>query len=499
MATPYKAGQASLWLQRYGPNTAPVYLGCHEAEGPSQDKGELNVSYCPDPARSGGFKSNGTWVGEPGLPEATVRTNISAVLDELEKADCRGTLFVHKVLCGRRDLFTNWQRSFALHAYHLTSEAYSDMASRTPGDEAESMYEAPMQAEALYKFWAIKPYRQGNSGLGDLLAIASCSTPKCADECGPVTQECEDLVAVGKPLAASAADKATILISHDAGATWAAAAADPFAALETISAVACFAIDATTTRIIVARGTTDAGNPAEIAYSDNGGVSWTLVNVGSTNGQYVLESEGLFELDPYHIWLVTNDGYVYFSADAGITWTNQEDGALSVQDFNCVMFEPSGTAGFVVGVANAILGSSNGGVGWAVVAGPAGQAAVAIKALHVVDATHVWIGYGDGKLYFSDDAGVTWTQRVWGGLSGTGVINDIAFTSPLEGWLIHDTAGPVGSLWRTIDGGYTWQQVSGMPTNTGLNSIVGCGPNHVHIVGDVQGGTPVILDVSEAA
>ena len=498
MGTPFLAGQASLWLQPDGPNTAPIYLGCHEAEGPSQDKGELNAIYCPDERVSGKFKLAGTYVGEPGLPEATVRTTIDAVLDALEEADCRGTLFIHKVRCGRRDLFTNFSRSMVLHRYHVTSEAYADLAARTPGDEAESTYEAPMQADALFKFVGVQAFRQTHGGAGDLLAIATCSTPHCADDCGPAVSEGEKLVAVGKELTGSALAKAAVWISEDHGATWSAASAYPFAAGEDISAVLCFPIDASTSRIIVARGSTDAGSPAEIAYSDNDGANWTAVNVGALNGQYVVESEGLCMTDPYHIWLAATDGYVYFSGDMGLTWTLQTSG-LTAADLRCVEFEEDGRYGYAAGDSNAVIRTADGGATWALLTGPTGKGALNITALDVLDANHAWVGFSDADLFYTDDGGVNWFERNWSALAGAGSIPDIVFGNPLEGYLLHNTAGPVGSIWRTIDGGYNWQRLPSTPTNAGLNAMIYLGANHAHAVGNLSGGTPVVFAIDKAA
>jgi len=499
MTTPFLAGQAALWLQPNGPNTEPIYLGCHELDGPTQDKGDLNASYCPDEKVAGQYKLNGTYTTEPGLPQATVRTTVSEVLDAIEKDDCRGVLYAHKVRCGRRDLFTAFARSLALSRYHATSEAYSDMASRTPANEAESMYEQPYTAERLFKFQTVRPYRKANSGAGDLLSIATCSIPHCADDCGPAVAEGEYLVAVGTELAGSAADFATILISEDGGETWTPAAADPFAAGEDISAVICIQIDATTHRIIVARGVTDIANPAEIAYSDDGGDTWTAVNVGAVNGQYVLEHEGLYAVNPYSLWLVTTDGYIYNSADFGVTWVAQEEGVLTSEDLRQIMFEADGKVGFATGDNNTILRSNDEGESWEALAGPAGKAADEIYALHVISKNRVWIGYNDGELFYSLDGGDTWYERVWSGLSGTGVIADVAFANELEGYLLHNTAAPVGSCWRTINGGYTWQQVTNMPTNAGLEALLVVGVNHAFVVGAVEGTTPVILEIKEAA
>lgn len=496
MSNPYIAGQASVWHQRYGPNTKPVYMGCHAVTGLEESFGALTRYWCPDPARVGKYLPAGSSTDAPDPPSATVETSLKSVLDELEKADCRGSLFFHKVCGGRRDLFTNWERSFAMHKYHKESDSYEDLASRSPEDETQSTLSADFTAEDLLKFVELNTARQDNACVGDLLAIAACGTSKCADDCSGAKAECETLIAVGTPLTGSAADKACLLLSTDGGVTWTPAAADPFLGDEDISAVVCVELDASTNRIIVARGTTDAGNPAEIAYSDDWGVSWTLVDVGALDGQYVLESEGLFALDRYHVWLVATDGYVYFSEDAGVTWSTQEAGAATAEDLRCIMFDTDALTGYAVGDNNAVLKSQDGGLLWTLLTGPAGQATDEIYALHLLDPDHVWIGYNDGELWYTDDGGVTWGERIWGLTAGE--IQDIVFVHPLEGYLIHDTAAPIGSLWRTIDGGWTWQRVLPAITNAGYNALLACGHNHVMIVGNVQGTTPVIVKASAA-
>ena len=51
--TPFTAGQGAVWVQPSGPNTKPMYLGCHEVGEVSEGQGDVTLLYCPSAARSG--------------------------------------------------------------------------------------------------------------------------------------------------------------------------------------------------------------------------------------------------------------------------------------------------------------------------------------------------------------------------------------------------------------------------------------------------------------
>ena len=228
-----------------------------------------------------------------------------------------------------------------------------------------------------------------------------------------------------------------------------------------------FSINGTTKRILVARGTADGGNPAEVAYSDNAGATWTTVNVGSVNGQYVTRAQGMFALDQYNVWLVTNDGYIYKSEDGGVTWTAQEVGTLAATGWNAIVMLDA-LNGWVAGASNKIATTEDGGMTWTLVSGASAQAAVNCYCLAVVNEYEIWIGYSDGDLYYTMDGGVTWTKRALPVTAAA--VNAVSFANQLVGYVVYDTAAPVGGLLRTIDGGYTWEAVA-LPTNAGLNAI----------------------------
>ena len=80
--------------------------------------------------------------------------------------------------------------------------------------------------------------------------------------------------------------------------------------------------------------------------------------------------------------------------------------------------------------------------------------------------------------------------------SGAGAVPSIDFYSPYVGALVHNTAGGLGSVHYTIDGGYSWRAVT-TPTNGGLISIFICEPYLMFAVGEVQGVTAMILKITD--
>jgi hypothetical protein len=211
------------------------------------------------------------------------------------------------------------------------------MASMQPDDEEPSTLSAELQAESLIKVVPVSGGRESIAAVGDLRAVAPLYTAQCPGDCGGLIEDGDWLVAVGSALDGSAAATADVWIKQGA-AGWAAAAADPFGGGEGIAAVVVVPISSTVNRIIVARMSPDAGNPAEIAYSDDLGATWTAVNVGAVNGQFMAGPGALFAIDQYNIWAVTSGGYIYKSEDGGLTWTAQESGVLAAQTFYQVKF-----------------------------------------------------------------------------------------------------------------------------------------------------------------
>jgi photosystem II stability/assembly factor-like uncharacterized protein len=286
-----------------------------------------------------------------------------------------------------------------------------------------------------------------------------------------------------------------VLATTDAGATWAALAVDPFGAGFHVMSVVSFMIGAATRRILAAREGTGGAVQGQVAFSDDNGATWTTVSIGGAAvGHGTVRGQGLYALDSRHIWLVGVDGYIYFSDDGGATWATQEAGVLAATDYETVHFadENFGVAG---NAADVIVITSDGGSTWELATATGSGAD--ITAVHRIDANKIWIGTDDGELWYTNDGGTTWTQRTgWVG-DGVGEIRDIEFANQLVGYMTRYTAGPVGHILRTIDGGYTWDVLS-TPANLGLNDFMLADESTGYAVGEAEGGTSVILKVSAA-
>ena len=479
----YKSGQAGMWVQPDGPNTKPAYLGCHEMGDIEVPEGDLSPLFCPDAGQTDGFVIRDVTRGAPDIPSTELSVPVGKTLDYLEEWDCPGNILLLKQSAGRRDQITNWERAHLLFRASRTGRTYSAMGARTPDGNEESMVTVPFGFMTHSVLVKLRGVRLPVVSTVDLLTIAGLNDGHCWNG-GPRKRRCDKLVVGG---AGAVAVKAALEVSDDGGATWTdRTAAGPWAVAEDIGASAYIPYESGIDRILVGRSTTNA-DPAEIAYSDDEGATWTVVEVGAAAGRFIT---CMFALDRYHIWVGTDLGYIYFSDDGGATWTTQEAGVIAATDYLDISFV-SPTHGVAVNEGNVVAVTVNGGRTWSAVTGPA--AGDDLLSVAMVTENRWFIGTNAGELWCTENAGTTWAARTFSG-SGAGEVQDIAFENEMVGFLAHDTVAPVGRVLRTKDGGYTWE-LETVPTNAGIAEIVVCGPNHVFAAGPDSGGTAYVAEV----
>jgi hypothetical protein len=475
--TNFLAGQSSLWVQPDGPNTEPKYLGCHGVGDLTEPFGDVTLLYCPDPSSVGKYQVKNSFTGEPGAVTTSIETDLRKTADYLEDVgNCPFPLFIHKVSCGRRDVFTNFDRVFILRQSKITSRGLGALASRTPGNENESTQTFDVSARFLTRIFNLEPARNSVAETEDFTGIAVCGEDRCEGDCG-AAQEVGDVVyAVSKALTGSAINTADVLVSLNGGA-FAAVSADPFSGGEDIQGIVCFRIGRDTTRVLVARGTTAVASPAEIAYSDDGGATWTNVNVGAVNGEFVTNGHALFALDRYHIWLGTSGGRIYFSSDAGLTWTLQENAAISATAITGISFvDPlSGYAVYTGGEIAVCLDGTSWGANTT-------SGATAAKDIHAISRYNAWV-VGSNGMFFTKDGGDTWAIR------SSVPMGAIDFADELYGIAVGSAAS--GLIFMTIDGGYDWSPLPSIP-NAGFTDAVIINTKLTYIGGLAQGGSGFI-------
>jgi photosystem II stability/assembly factor-like uncharacterized protein len=253
-------------------------------------------------------------------------------------------------------------------------------------------------------------------------------------------------------------------------------------------------LDRDTHRVIVARGSTDAAAPPEIAYSDDEGATWTTVDLGAVNAGFTPTGHGLFALDRYNIWCVTNDGYIFYSNDAGASWTAQESASIHAGAWNSIYFVNEND-GFAVGAADVLARTTDGGATWTQVTATGG--ANAIMTVLPFSKYRAFVGDAGGDIYYTADGGTTWTQRAFSG-DGVGSVNDLQAYDEHVLFMVHDNATPVGRILMSINGGYSWSELT-TPDNDGLNSVVVCQPYLFFFAGEAEASTTFVGKALAAA
>jgi len=270
---------------------------------------------------------------------------------------------------------------------------------------------------------------------------------------------------------------AQIYFTDDKGVSW-SPVNGPFAATEDVISAVCFAVSKDTNRWLTARGVEAAPtNPAEVGYTDDSGANWDTIDVEAVGTRYASDSGALFAMDRRHIWFVTTEGYIFFSDDGGATWTTQTAGSVTTEDLHEVHFADVEN-GMAVGGAGMVLKTGDGGVTWSSV--EVITDAPIVNAVQMIDSNTALVGTADGKIYMTFDGGDSWTEKyslTSGDVTALHAVNQFVI------WGVVNTDGPVGSVIRTRNGGYTWETVT-TPTNTGLNSVHGLDANKAWAVGD---------------
>jgi hypothetical protein len=468
----------ALFVQPHGANTQPQYLPCYMVDGDlTEPQGTHTMVWCDSPDVGGGFVALGMYQDAPGGPVAfKLTTKLAPVIDALRALKCKAPFYVLQKCSGKKDIFPGWNYAIALQsAYVAGNKTWSNL--KTTESNSVRTYSQDMEAlppvlEHVLPSITLVTYADTVNG------IAACPG-NCQTACGPATVTCSNLWAA---VAAIGAAKPKVRYSTDGGATWTNTAADPFAVSEDVAFVLCLPVGGSVNRIIIGRGTTDAGNPAEIGYSDDGGATWTYMNIGTVVAHFFVGGKSAYMLDPYQIWLCDNLGYIYKLDGVNLTYTTQEAGVLNAGAWNAIMMYDN-NYGIVGGAADELAYTSNGGVAWEAMTATGGGGAINTVAL--ATPYRAWVGDSTGDMYYCEDAGPaanTWVQRNFSG-HGAGAVTHIVFVNELTGWLVHNSVA-IGRVFKTINGGWDWE-LQTVPAQTSLNYILPCDLNS-GIVGGVS-------------
>jgi photosystem II stability/assembly factor-like uncharacterized protein len=490
----------ALWLQRDGPNTDMVYLGCHSLSGISDPKGATTLLHCFDTDQN--YEINGELLAAPGVLTGQITASVKKIQSELERMEelgCPGSLYVTQVDCGKLDVYKNASRGIVIPRFRISQVDDNNPQNHAQDLEYQQVYS--IEAWAKSRFFELSTQREVTAqtlAANDAIAIMStvcmdgCSSPSAP---GQVRYAVFDSDGVG--------GTAVVQISTDYGTTWADTAADPFAINQNIVGITYFEVDKDTIRVVVAMEA-PAGAQGMIAYADNPtatAATWTTVNIGgAAAGHGGLYGGCLHSRGPQKMWLASEAGYIYFSSDKGVTWTAQESGVVSANGYMQVKFFDDNYGFAVNDTGGVVIRTSNGGTSWE--AGTVVTGTPALNCCEIVSERYVWVGTQTGLMYYSDDFAVTWTAETDFTGSGVGQIRDLHAINAHTIWMIRNTAAPLGSIQRTTNGGTDWTEWTGapdFPVNSGVNAVFGIDHNRAMVVGEANGGTGFISSTEPSA
>jgi photosystem II stability/assembly factor-like uncharacterized protein len=477
----FLAGQASIWVQPNGPNTKPIYLGCHGAGDIEESKGDVTLLYCPDPAAAGKYVVKNSFQGAPDPVSFTLDTDVRKVADYLETVQFQIPIFIHKVQSGRRDDFTNFERSFILRQCRITKRTLGNLASRNPDDEDESTQSFEMASLELLRVFNLSLNRVTISETNTINSIAVGGEDREESAANARQSYGDIVVAVCNRTGATTAN---VLVTKNAG-TPTATAADPLSTSEDIQGVVVFKVGKNTTRILVGLGTTRAGGPCVVSYSDDYGATWTSRTLGATNGEFIQNGHALFALDARNIWAGTSAGNIYYSQDGGVNWTKQTATVLG-SAVVAINFYDANT-GYALLTSGNVEHTVDGGTTWGAVtaSGTSGTG----TDIHALTRYLVYVSASDG-LYYSSDAGATWTNR---NAVATAALD---FKNEQEGLAVGSGASAL--VYQTVDGGYTWNALT-LVTNSGYSDVKWVNSQKALVAGAANGGTGFYGSLSPAA
>lgn len=456
-----------------GPANAPVYRSFARALGPSQDFGDVTPVRIPDPDQYGRFTVIDTIRGEKGLAALTLQGRYQFTISDfllLARKACPLDVQIHMGQCqDPSDFNGGWDKVLALEGAAITSWSADELGALDQGEDAVVNEEIPLSALDMYEIKQLLLSELGGAEVvQEIVAVSICDSVQCGI-CGIPSSGCDKVFALTLSAGGSPGLPAELIFSEDGGVTLSETNISTLAANEDPTDMACVG-----TYLVVISNDSDSLHYALITNILNAAETWTevatgIVAAGSPNA--------IFSVGALGTWIVGDGGYVYHTTDPTSGVTVQDAGVATVEVLNDVHGIDDQNV-VAVGANNAVIYTTNGGAAWAAVTGP--NAGVVMNAVWMRSELEWIVGDAGGQLWYTRDAGVSWTEKTFPG-SGAGVIRAINFATPTVGYMAHSTATPAGRILRTIDGGYSWYVLpegpSTIPANDYVAALAACAEN----------------------
>lgn len=459
-----------------GPENIPEYQGLWKAGAATWAQGDITRIRVPDPGRYDAFLTAGKIRGEQGTPQITIMARYTHDLSDmlaLVRKGCESDIQIHMGLCqDPRDFNGGWDKILVLTKALPTNYSTDDLGAMMDSERAVINEEIPFSGEDLFEIKKLGFQEQATTQtVQEVVDIVVCDSISCG-LCGVPSNGCDKVFALTMSFGASPGLPAEIIWTADGGGTWEDTTITTLAANEDPDAMDCVG-----TYLVVVSQESISLHYALIADILTSSETWVEVATGFVAAGAPVD---IWSADPTHTWIVGLGGYIYFTGDVTAGVSVQTAGTVTTQPLRAIHGLDALTL-VAVGDSNALLYTNNGGSTWSSITGPA--VGVALNTVWMQSEREWWVGTAGGRLFYTLNAGTTWTEKAFSG-SGAGVVRDIKFFNGTIGYMSHDTAAIVGRIFRTIDGGHSWYILpegnGSIPVNDRINALAVCeDPNTV--------------------
>ena len=452
----------------------------------SQDFGDITKIECPDPDRFGQFIEIGQVRGE--ISRLTLDLvgrypqDERSELGRLGQKRCSFDAHVIFGACTNPSDANSFQKRIILKNSAITSYSTDDLGALESGENATINETGSISAREFFEVLPLGfAVRGGDIVNVEVLDVIVADIASCGD-CEDESDGCQKIYAITTTGAlGSPTTTADIVYSLDNGATWVAFDIDTLGASDVPSAIAWLGDN-----VVIVANDTDS-----LHYVDKDDLDGTTTPAFTevSTGFVAAGSPTDITRGGSTLWSCGDGGYIYKTTDPTGGVTVVDAGVATSTDLNAID-ALSDNVVVAVGDAGAVVKSTNGAT-FQVVTVPV---AAVLNTVLVLSEDLWFVGTAGGDLYYTLNAGTTWTLKTFTG-SGTGSVLDIV--QGVDGILFmsHQTATTSGRLLQSFDGGYSWivlpQDSSTLPANDKLNALAACSddPNFVVGVGLADDGT----------
>ena len=488
-----KAGESRVWFfaDGVGPTTGKEFLGCAKIGDPTYNFGDMERIECPDPERYNEFIEVGSFQGTKERPTASImnrlsRADLSPLLDAGRKR-CRVDVHANIGKCKNpQDFNGGFETKFIFRDVRFTSWAAEGLGALGTDEQASTNETGEISADDILQIKTLAFGPQCESEISrEIIGIVVCDEVECGD-CDDPSNGCEKVFAVQLGTGATPGTLPSVVYSADGGVTCASTDIDTLFSSEDPDDVACVGPNLV---VVSSAGGMHVAPTADILAGTEVWIEPTGGFVAG-NGPIAIWNEGI-----NNTWIVGENGYIYFTAEPLTGVVVQDPGVATTQDLQDVhAFDTENVV--AVGDLNAVVRTTNGGLTWEAITGPA--VGITLNCVWMYD-SRVWlVGSSTGILWLTTDEGATWTD-ITDRLPVTVIeIDEILFVDDTVGYMALRDGAAHGLIARTLDGGQTWfilpEGSGNIPDNDRINMLAVCDdPNVVWGGGLGADGTDGII------